>query len=133
MTSPEQPTTPQPTEPPHAEAQRSFVTIDDVMKIELRVGQIEAAERVPKSKKLVKLQVSLGETIGQRQILAGIGPFYEPEALVGRRVVIVANLKPALLMGLESQGMLLAGSSDHDSVLAIVEPDQSLPLGARVR
>lgn len=133
MTTTEPPAHPQSIEPAHAEPSPSFVTIDEVMKIELRVGQIESAERVPKSKKLVKLKVSLGETIGIRQILAGIGPFYEPEALVGRRVIIVANLKPALLMGLESQGMLLAGSSDDDSVLAIVEPDTSLPLGARVR
>jgi methionyl-tRNA synthetase len=59
--------------------------------------------------------------------------FYEPEALIGRRVVVVANLKPATLMGLESRGMLLAGSSDDDSVLAMIEPDASLPLGARVR
>lgn len=119
---------------PEAEQSEStFASIDDFMKIELRVGQIEAAERVAKSKKLVKLSVSLGETLGARQVLAGISQFYEPESLVGRRVVVVANLKPATLMGLESRGMLLAGSSDDDSVLAIIEPDASLPLGARVR
>lgn len=119
---------------PEAEQSEStFASIDDFMKIELRVGQIEAAERVAKSKKLVKLSVSLGEALGARQVLAGISQFYEPESLVGRRVVVVANLKPATLMGLESRGMLLAGSSDDDSVLAIIEPDASLPLGARVR
>jgi methionyl-tRNA synthetase len=119
---------------PEAEQSEStFASIDDFMKIELRVGQIEAAERVAKSKKLVKLSVSLGETLGARQVLAGISQFYEPESLVGRRVVVVANLKPATLMSLESRGMLLAGSSDDDSVLAIIEPDASLPLGARVR
>lgn len=119
---------------PEAEQSEStFASIDDFMKIELRVGQIEAAERVAKSKKLVKLSVSLGETLGARQVLAGISQFYETESLIGRRVVVVVNLKPATLMGLESRGMLLAGSSDDDSVLAIIEPDASLPLGARVR
>jgi len=119
--------------PEAKQSESTFASIDDFMKIELRVGQIEAAERVAKSRKLVKLSVSLGETLGARQVLAGISQFYEPESLVGRRVVVVANLKPATLMGLESRGMLLAGSSDDDSVLAIIEPDASLPLGARVR
>jgi methionyl-tRNA synthetase len=121
------------TNQPTDATEQHFASIDDFMKIELRVGQIEGAERIPKSKKLIKLAVSLGETFGTRQILAGIALFYEPEALIGRRVVVVANLKPATLMGLESRGMLLAGSSDDDSVLAIIEPDASLPLGARVR
>jgi methionyl-tRNA synthetase len=103
------------------------------MRIDLRVGQIVSAERVPKSKKLLKLEVSLGESLGNRQILAGIGTHYEPDVLVGRRVAIVANLTPAKLMGLESQGMLLAGSSEDDSVLAVLEPDCHLPLGARIR
>jgi methionyl-tRNA synthetase len=120
------------TNQPTDATEQHFASIDDFMKIELRVGQIEGAERIPKSKKLIKLAVSLGETFGTRQILAGIALFYEPEALIGRSVVVV-NLKPATLMGLESRGMLLAGSSDDDSVLAIIEPDASLPLGARVR
>jgi methionyl-tRNA synthetase len=110
-----------------------LISIDDFMRIDLRVGQIVSAERVPKSKKLLKLEVSLGESLGNRQILAGIGTHYEPDVLVGRRVAIVANLTPAKLMGLESQGMLLAGSSEDDSVLAVLEPDCHLPLGARIR
>ncbi len=126
-TTPSEPpaTPPAPTTP--------LISIDDFMKVELRVGQIVSAERVPKSKKLLKLQVSLGELLGSRQILAGIGTHYEPDVLVGRRVAIVANLTPAKLMGLESQGMLLAGSSEDDSVLAVLEPDCHLPLGARIR
>ncbi len=126
-TTPSEPpaTPPAPTTP--------LISIDDFMKVELRVGRIVSAERVPKSKKLLKLQVSLGELLGSRQILAGIGTHYEPDVLVGRRVAIVANLTPAKLMGLESQGMLLAGSSEDDSVLAVLEPDCHLPLGARIR
>ncbi len=85
------------------------VTIDDVMKLDLRVATILQAERVKKSKKLVKLQIRIGSL--KRQILAGISQQYEPDELVGRQIVVVANLKAAKLMGQESQGMLLAANS----------------------
>ena len=75
------------------------------MKVQLKAAKVLAAERVPKSDKLLKLQVSLGAE--QRQIVAGIGKKYEPEALVGKTIVIVANLKPAKLMGIESRGWSL--------------------------
>ncbi len=84
------------------------ITIDEFMKIQLKTAKVLTAERVPKSEKLLKLQVSLGEGTEQRQIVAGIGKKYEPEALIGKTIVIVANLKPAKLMGIESQGMVLA-------------------------
>ena len=80
------------------------------MKVELRVAKIVAAEAVPKSKKLMKLQVDLGSD--QRTIVAGIAEAYQPETLVGRTIVVVANLKPAKLMGIESNGMVLAASSE---------------------
>ena len=80
------------------------------MKVELRVAKVLAAETVPKSKKLVKLQVDVGTE--QRTLVAGIAEAYEPEPLVGRTVVIVFNLKPAKLMGIESNGMVLAASPD---------------------
>ncbi len=86
------------------------ISIDDFKKIELRTAKVIAAEAVPKSKKLVKLQVDLGTE--QRTILAGIAEAYQPESLVGRTIVIVANLKPAKLMGIESNGMVLAASSE---------------------
>jgi methionyl-tRNA synthetase len=84
------------------------ITIEDVMRLDLRVATIVEAERVKKSDKLLKLQISIGNL--RRQIVAGIGKAYEPEALIGRRIVVVANLKPAKLMGNESQGMLLAAN-----------------------
>ncbi|MDN5940594.1 MAG: methionine--tRNA ligase, partial [Nitrospira sp.] len=84
------------------------ITIDEFMKIQLKTAKVLTAERVPRSEKLLKLQVSLGEGAEQRQIVAGIGKKYEPEALIGKTIVIVANLKPAKLMGIESQGMVLA-------------------------
>ncbi len=96
------------------------ITIDEFMKIQLKTAKVLSAERVPKSEKLIKLQVSLG--VEQRQIVAGIGKKYEPDALVGKTIVIVANLKPAKLMGIESQGMVLAaGDTDVRGLLTIHE------------
>lgn len=86
-------------------------TFDDFKKVDLRVGTIKTAERVPKSKKLVKLSVSFGP-LGDRQIVAGIGAVFEPDALIGKQIVAVVNLPSANLMGVESNGMLLAGSAD---------------------
>jgi methionyl-tRNA synthetase len=98
------------------------ITIDEFMKIQLKTAKVLAAERVPKSEKLLKLQVSLGEGTEQRQIVAGIGKKYEPEALIGKTIVIVANLKPAKLMGIESQGMVLAaGDSEVRGLVTILE------------
>ncbi len=105
------------------------ITIEEFMKMDLRTAKILAAEKVKKSKKLVKLKVDLGGE--QRQVLAGIAESYEPEQLIGRTVILVANLKPAKLMGIESQGMILAGSDDDKIILAGFEGD--LPLGVRVK
>ena len=96
------------------------ITIDEFMKVQLKTAKVVTAERVPRSDKLLKLQVSLGSE--QRQIVAGIGKKYEPEALVGKTIVIVANLKPAKLMGIESQGMVLAaGDSDVQGLVTLLE------------
>ena len=92
------------------------ITIDDFMKVELRTGKILKAEKVKKSKKLIQLKVDIGTET--RQVLAGISESYEPEDLIGRTVVIVANLKPVKLMGIESQGMVLAASKDGKILLA---------------
>ncbi len=111
----------------------SQVDIDYFAKVQLRVAMVESAEVVPKSKKLLKLQLDVGSEIGKRQILAGVAQFYSPETLIGRKIVIVANLKPAILMGIESQGMLLASSNADGSMLNIVDPGQNLPAGSVVR
>lgn len=103
-----------------APAASTQITIDEFQKIQLKTAKVLAAERVPKSEKLLKLQVSLGTE--QRQIVAGIGKKYEPEALIGKTIVIVANLKPAKLMGIESQGMVLAaGDSEVRGLATILE------------
>ena len=105
------------------------IGIEDFMKVQLRVAKILMAERVPKSDKLLKLQVDLGTE--QRQIVAGIGKKYAPEELPGRTIVVVANLKPAKLMGIESQGMVLA-AGDKDVVSLLFLPDEALP-GTKVK
>ncbi len=105
------------------------VTIEDFMKLDFRTGVILEAEKIKKSKKLIKLKVDIG--IEQRQVVAGIAEAYEAEQLIGRTIVLVANLKPAKLMGIESQGMVLAGSDPDKIVLAGF--DQELPKGSRVK
>jgi methionyl-tRNA synthetase len=106
------------------------ITIDDFTKIELRVAQVKVAERVPKADKLLRLEVDLGTET--RQILAGIAESYEPESLIGRKVIVVANLAPRKMRGLESNGMLLAGSLEGGkATLATFLED--VPLGAKVK
>ena len=110
-----------------------MIDIDHFAKVKFRVAKIEAAELLPKSKKMIKLQVDLGPKFGKKQILSGIGKHYTPESLIGKKIVIVANLKPAVLMGEQSAGMLLAASNEDNSVLAILEPSDSLEPGSEVR
>jgi methionyl-tRNA synthetase len=105
------------------------INIDHFMSVDLRVAEIRSAERVPKSKKLIKLTVFTGD--GERTVVAGIGTKYEPDELTGRKVVIVANLQPAKLMGIESNGMVLAASIEGEPVLLSVDP--ATPAGTRVR
>ncbi len=117
-------------EPAVAPQEPQHITIDDFAKVELRVAQILVAERVPKADKLLRLEIDLGYE--KRQILAGIAQHYEPEKLIGRKIVIVANLAPRKMRGLESNGMLLAASlEDGAPVLAGFLED--VPLGARLK
>jgi methionyl-tRNA synthetase len=109
----------------------ALLTMDEFGKVELRVAEVIAAEAVAKSKKLLKLTISLGSE--QRTIVAGIAQHYAPADLVGKKVVVVANLEAAKLMGIQSEGMVLAGSTEDDSTLAVLTLDRDLPPGARVR
>ncbi len=97
-----------------------MIDIEHFAQVALRVGRILEAEQVPKSKKLLKLLVDLGEE-SKRQILSGIAEHYTPEQLVGKSIVVVANLKPAQFMGLESQGMILA--VDNGERVTVIEVD----------
>ena len=105
------------------------ISIDDFMKVELRVAQVLEAEPVKKADKLLKLQLDLGYE--KRQVVSGIAQYYKPEELVGRKVICVTNLKPVKLRGELSQGMILAGS--EDGKLALASVDESLPNGAKVK
>ena len=105
------------------------ITIDDFMKVDLRVATVTACEPVPKANKLLKLQVDLGYE--QRQVVSGIAEHYKPEELIGQKVIVVANLKPVKLRGELSQGMILAGS--HEGVLTLATVDPKLENGAKVK
>lgn len=115
---------------PNQEAAVPLATIDDFKKLDLRVAKILAAELVPKSKKLVRLEVEIGAE--RRTIVAGIAQHYQPETLVGMTVVVVYNLQPATLMGQESRGMVLAASGD-DGKLVLVGPTGDIASGSKVR
>jgi methionyl-tRNA synthetase len=142
-------TTERPETPPHQEAAASGpfanaaaqsdipdtpqIAIDDFVKIDLRVAQIVVAERIPKADKLLRLEVDLGYE--KRQILSGIAEWYTPEELLGRRIVIIANLAPRKMRGLESHGMLLAASHGENGkpVLATFGDSEDIALGSRLR
>jgi methionyl-tRNA synthetase len=125
--------TPAPVAPPAPVPQGAVpdrLSIDDFMKVELRVAKVLAAERVPKSNRLLKLLVDVGTE--QRTIVAGIAEAYAPETLIGRSVAIVFNLKPAKLMGVESNGMVLAASPEGGQPI-LLSFDQDPPVGSRIR
>ena len=106
----------------------ALIGIEDFMNVELRTAQVIACERVPKAKKLLLLQVDLGYE--KRRVVSGIAKFYEPEQLIGKKLILVANLKPAKLCGIESQGMILASGEEQVRVVFLAE---DTPLGERVR
>ncbi len=104
-----------------------MISIDDFKKVELKVGRVLAAERVEGSDKLLKLKISLGDE--ERQLVAGIGKRYEPTDIVGKEIVVVANLEYRQLMGLESQGMLLAANDDGP---VFISPEKDVSPGAKI-
>ena len=105
---------------------------DDFLKVELRVAEIKVAERVEGADKLLRLEVDLGEP-QPRQLLAGLAQWYEPEKLIGRKVVVVANLKPRKMRGLESQGMICAASLTEEDTPAIATFIEDVKIGARLK
>jgi methionyl-tRNA synthetase len=124
---PARPATPEAPSPAPA-ASSEYITIDDVAKVHLRIATILEGERVPDTDKLIKLRVKLGDE--ERTIVAGIGKHYDPASLVGKQIVVVANLQPRKLKGITSQGMLLAASVDDE--MALLTPMSTLPDGADI-
>ncbi len=139
-TRPEQPpqqgaTEAQPAPATQAEAPEgvaTYITIEDFVKVELRVGEVLTAERVPKADKLLRFTVDVGEP-EPRQILAGIAEHYEPEKMIGRKLVIVSNLKPRKLRGFESQGMVLAASVGEEGRPVLATFAEDVPNGTRLK
>ncbi|MEQ6389471.1 methionine--tRNA ligase [Bacillaceae bacterium S4-13-58] len=119
-----------PKEEVQVEEEQSEITIDDFMKVDLRVAEVIQAERVKKADKLLKIQLDLG--FEKRQVVSGIAKHYSPEDLIGKKVICVMNLKPVKLRGELSQGMILAGS-DEDGGLSLATVDSSLPNGSKVK
>jgi methionine--tRNA ligase beta chain len=108
---------------------KDIIDLNEFAKLDLRIGKIENAERIEGSKKLIRLEVDIGNE--KRQIVAGIAEEYNPEGLIGTRVPILANLKPAKLMGVESQGMILAVDVNGKPIL--LHPDKEVPAGSGIR
>lgn len=117
--------------PKAPEGVAALITIDDFAKVQLRVAQITACEPVPKADKLLRLELDDGSE-KMRQVVSGIHPWYEPDALVGKKVIVVANLKPAKLRGVESNGMILAADAGENDV-KVIFVDDSVPCGSTVR
>ncbi|MCD6492934.1 MAG: methionine--tRNA ligase [Archaeoglobaceae archaeon] len=111
------------------EVEENVIDIDYFTKLDLRIGKIVKAERIKKSKKLLKLEIDIGNEI--RQVVAGIAENHEPESLIGKLVPILVNLKPAKLMGVESQGMILAVDVDGKAIL--LHPEKEVPIGSKIR
>jgi methionyl-tRNA synthetase len=108
---------------------KAEITYDDFAKLEFRVGEIIKCEEVPKSKKLLCSQVKIGNDV--KQILSGIKAFYSPEEMVGKKVMVVVNLKPATLAGMKSEGMLLCAEDDKGN-LALMTPEKPLAAGSEI-
>jgi methionine--tRNA ligase beta chain len=106
------------------------IQFDEFLKLDLRVGTVKQAELHPKADKLIVLQVDLGSE--QRQVIAGLRGYYEPDELVGKQIVVLTNLPPRNMRGLESRGMLLAGVTDDQSSVVLLTLDQELPPGCKV-
>jgi len=105
------------------------INFEEFQKIDLRIGKVIEAERIEGTDKLLKLKVDLGEE--KRQLVAGIAKFYQPEDLIGKEIVVVANLEPKIFRGIESQGMLLA--ADVEGKPVFLKPDEEVPPGTKVR
>jgi methionyl-tRNA synthetase len=118
-------------ESPAPSAEPAKISIEDFAKVEMRTGEIKTAEPIPGAKKLLKLTVDIGTEV--RQVCAGIAEFYTPEKLIGMKVVIVANLQPRKMRGVESNGMIVAASLDNQARPVLVTFSEDVPNGARLR
>lgn len=106
-----------------------IIGFDEFTRLDMRVGKILSAEKVEKADKLLRLEVDLGTEV--RQIVAGLAEYYDPVSLIGKEVIVLTNLKPRTIRGIESQGMVLAVDTDDKPVL--ISPESPVPVGCRIR
>lgn len=106
-----------------------MISFEEFQKLDLRIGKVLEAESIEGSEKLLKLKVDLGKE--KRQLVAGIAKSYSPDDLIGKEIVVVANLKPKTIFGFESQGMLLAARTEDNKIVLLI-PDKELPSGSKV-
>jgi methionyl-tRNA synthetase len=111
--------------------ERNWISIDEFAKVEMRVGEVRSAERVPGANKLLKMMVDIGSEV--RQIVAGIAESYAPEQLVGKKVVIVVNLQPRKIRGVESNGMIVAATVGEQGRPVLATFSEDVPVGARLK
>ena len=110
---------------------KELISYDDFAKLELRIGEITACEEVPKSKKLLKETIKIGSET--RTVISGIKKWYKPEDMVGKKVMVVTNLAPRMIAGIESQGMVLAAEDETGELLSLMTPDwKDMPSGSEV-
>lgn len=114
-----------------AAAAAAKISIEDFAKVEMRVGLVKSAERVPGADKLLQLQVDIGDEV--RQIVAGLALAYQPEQLIGRKVVVVVNLQPRKLRGVESNGMIVAAAAGPDGSPVLAGFSEEVPVGSRLK
>jgi methionyl-tRNA synthetase len=107
-----------------------MITLDEFRNIDLRVAQIMSAQRIEKANRLLKVEVDLGGE--RRTLIAGLGAHYNPEELIGLKVIVVANMQPAVIRGIESNGMLLGAGCHDDTNIALLTINRELPIGTRV-
>jgi methionyl-tRNA synthetase len=126
-----EPRTPSPESRPSSPGSDQKITIDEFAKVDMRVGEVKSAERVPGAQKLLKLMVDIGS--GVRQVVAGIAEYYQPEQLSGTKIILVANLQPRKLRGVESDGMLLAATVGEEGRPVLVTVREDAPNGSRLK
>ncbi len=110
----------------------STVNFDEWSKLDIRVAKVLKVEDIPGADKLYKLQLDVGPEIGERTICAGLKPYYEKEKLEGRKIIYFSNLKPRVMKGIESQGMLLAASTEDHSQVSLLQPDADIEAGTEI-
>jgi len=112
---------------------QNIISYDDFAKVDLRVGKIIKVEDIEGADKLYKLTVDLGKELGKRTVCAGIKKYYSKDELKNKKIIVVANLQPRMLRGIESQGMILASVNKEETQVVLISPEKDMEIGSKVR